>query len=131
MICAKDLYLDAFCLTFVICPKYDISGGYSGGVPPLPIPNREVKPACADGTAHPWESRQPPFFQTREIPPERHTVPEGFSVLGLLLFVFLFLFGLFDIAVLLKISNRLFLLFFIVTIVYGKYDRLISLDFQF
>ena len=33
------------------------SGGYSGGVPPLPIPNREVKPARADGTAHPWESR--------------------------------------------------------------------------
>ena len=28
-----------------------------GGVPPLPIPNREVKPARADGTAHPWESR--------------------------------------------------------------------------
>ena len=28
-----------------------ISGGYSGGVPPLPIPNREVKPARADGTA--------------------------------------------------------------------------------
>ena len=27
------------------------SGGYCGGVPPLPIPNREVKPACADGTA--------------------------------------------------------------------------------
>ena len=26
-------------------------GGYCGGVPPLPIPNREVKPACADGTA--------------------------------------------------------------------------------
>ena len=33
------------------------SGGYGGGVPPLPIPNREVKPARADGTAHPWESR--------------------------------------------------------------------------
>ena len=34
---------------------YDVnnlySGGYCGGVPPLPIPNREVKPACADGTA--------------------------------------------------------------------------------
>ena len=29
----------------------DISGGYCGGVPPLPIPNREVKPAYADGTA--------------------------------------------------------------------------------
>ena len=27
------------------------SGGYCGGAPPLPIPNREVKPACADGTA--------------------------------------------------------------------------------
>ena len=26
-------------------------GGYGGGVPPLPIPNREVKPARADGTA--------------------------------------------------------------------------------
>ena len=29
----------------------EIKGGYCGGVPPLPIPNREVKPACADGTA--------------------------------------------------------------------------------
>ena len=29
------------------------SGGYSDGVPPLPIPNREVKPARADGTARP------------------------------------------------------------------------------
>ena len=28
-----------------------LSGGYSGGVPPLPIPNREVKPVIADGTA--------------------------------------------------------------------------------
>ena len=27
------------------------SGGYCGGVPHLPIPNREVKPTCADGTA--------------------------------------------------------------------------------
>ena len=26
-------------------------GGYSDGVPPLPIPNREVKPVRADGTA--------------------------------------------------------------------------------
>ena len=29
----------------------EISGGYCDGVPPLPIPNREVKPVCADGTA--------------------------------------------------------------------------------
>ena len=28
------------------------SGGYSVGVPPLPIPNREVKPNRADGTAY-------------------------------------------------------------------------------
>ena len=33
------------------CQLKVISGGYCGGVPPLPIPNREVKPACADGTA--------------------------------------------------------------------------------
>ena len=26
-------------------------GGYSEGDPPLPIPNREVKPLSADGTA--------------------------------------------------------------------------------
>ena len=31
--------------------KNETSGGYCGGVPPLPIPNREVKPTCADGTA--------------------------------------------------------------------------------
>ena len=34
------------------CPgRQGYPGGYCGGVPPLPIPNREVKPACADGTA--------------------------------------------------------------------------------
>ena len=32
-----------------ICLPY--SGDYSTGVPPLPIPNREVKPGHADGTA--------------------------------------------------------------------------------
>ena len=31
------------------------SGGYSVGVPPLPIPNREVKPNRADGTAQAGE----------------------------------------------------------------------------
>jgi hypothetical protein len=29
---------------------------------PLPIPNRVVKPACADGTAVLWESMSSPFF---------------------------------------------------------------------
>ena len=31
----------------------DIRGGFCRGVPPLPIPNREVKPARADGTDTP------------------------------------------------------------------------------
>ena len=30
---------------------------------PLPFPNREVKPGCADGTAVMWESRSPPSFE--------------------------------------------------------------------
>ena len=30
-----------------------LSGRYCGEVPPLPIPNREVKLTCADGTAMP------------------------------------------------------------------------------
>ena len=38
-------------------------GGYSVGDPPLPIPNREVKPNSADGTAIKWESRQLPFLK--------------------------------------------------------------------
>gem|GEM_PF-3102811 len=45
--CQAAIQVVQFC--FVIC--HPISGGYCGGVPPLPIPNREVKPACADGTA--------------------------------------------------------------------------------
>ena len=41
------------------------SGGHSGGVTPVPIPNTEVKPASADGTwgENPWESRSPPDFR--------------------------------------------------------------------
>ena len=39
-----------------------IFGGYVGGVIPDPIPNSEVKPSRADGTAWAtvWESRTPP-----------------------------------------------------------------------
>src|ERR1039458_8344721 len=41
-----------------------VSGGHSGRVTPVPIPNTEVKPACADGTwgETPWESRSSPEF---------------------------------------------------------------------
>ena len=35
----------------VVISANRLSGGYSAGVPPLPIPNREVKPGRADGTA--------------------------------------------------------------------------------
>ena len=38
-----------FSLLFTSCLPY--SGDYSIRVPPLPIPNREVKPGHADGTA--------------------------------------------------------------------------------
>src|SRR5262245_35656642 len=51
------------------CPRLVIRchsywGGFGGGETPLPIPNREVKPSCADGTARDtgWESRSPPLF---------------------------------------------------------------------
>ena len=45
----------AFFLSFAAMSP--ISGGYGAGVPPLPIPNRAVKPGRADGTASQWESR--------------------------------------------------------------------------
>ena len=45
----------------------ELSGGDSGGEPPVPIPNTEVKPASADGTwgANPWESRTLPDAKVR------------------------------------------------------------------
>ena len=44
--------LHAAALACVRCPLFSRQpGGYGAGVPPLPIPNREVKPGCADGTA--------------------------------------------------------------------------------
>ena len=42
---------------------------------PLPIPNRVVKPACADGTAVMWESMSSPFFKNPS------SKDEGFFVL--------------------------------------------------
>src|SRR5262245_227540 len=56
------------------CPRLVIRchsywGGFGGGETPLPIPNREVKPSCADGTARDtgWESRSPPLFVCRGL----------------------------------------------------------------
>ena len=42
-----------------------LKGVYSDGDPPLPIPNREVKPVSADGTAEWWESRSMPNLEER------------------------------------------------------------------
>ena len=44
-----DIYVQFLSLLFTSCLTY--SGDYSIRVPPLPIPNREVKPDHADGTA--------------------------------------------------------------------------------
>ena len=50
--------------------KSQVSGGHSGGVTPVPIPNTEVKPTSADGTWEetPWESRTPPDFSHEGAP---------------------------------------------------------------
>ena len=42
--------------------RYKFPGGHRGRVTPVPIPNTEVKPATADGTACAgvWESRSLP-----------------------------------------------------------------------
>src|SRR5712691_8969406 len=47
-------------------------GGYSEGETPGPIPNPEVKPSSADGTAlvTGWESRSPPRHRGRRAPAE-------------------------------------------------------------
>ena len=58
--------------------RLDNLGGHSGGETPLPIPNREVKPASADGTrgASPRESRTPPTSLAGEpmVPPPAPTL---------------------------------------------------------
>ena len=54
---------------------FTLCGGYFGGVTPVPIPNTEVKPTRADGTAREavWESRSPPHFS------EEPALVAGFS----------------------------------------------------
>jgi hypothetical protein len=49
-------------LAFSFIYFFEFFGGYCLGVTPLPIPNREVKPQRADGTACAgvWESRSLP-----------------------------------------------------------------------
>ena len=53
------------------------NGGYSVGVPPLPIPNREVKPYSADGTAFVGEQVATFFFLIQKSNSE---YPSGYSL---------------------------------------------------
>jgi hypothetical protein len=51
--------------------SHPFPGGHSGVVPPDPIPNSEVKRACADGSvALPCKSRSPPGALSQKPPPE-------------------------------------------------------------
>src|SRR3954462_14835949 len=67
-------------LRFVESQMSKFPGGHRGRVPPVPIPNTEVKPATADGTACAgvWESRSLPglFLEQQKGTPsgvlERH-----------------------------------------------------------
>ena len=49
----------------------NVPGGHTGGAPPVPIPNTEVKPSKADDTAavRQWDSRTLPGYKkpAREI----------------------------------------------------------------
>ena len=58
------LAVDSFRVAGVIVSFFWYSGGYSVGDPPLPIPNREVKPSGADGTAFP---RGTGFFNNKSF----------------------------------------------------------------
>ena len=80
----KHYFLCASCLPYL--------GDYSTRVPPLPIPNREVKPRHADGTAYKWESRQSPFQLERAsqvgIPTDALFLLLYIPILDILLFAF-------------------------------------------
>jgi hypothetical protein len=50
--------------------SHPFPGGHSGVVPPDPIPNSEVKRACADGSvALPCKSRSPPGALSKKASP--------------------------------------------------------------
>jgi hypothetical protein len=62
--------------THILAHMQKVSGGYIGGVPPVPIPNTEVKPSRADGTA--WfpcgrVGRCRNFIRSTDAPPRDHT----------------------------------------------------------
>ena len=58
-----------FKLIQLLIPDFRFSGLISEGATPVPIPNTEVKPFCADGTARAavWESRTRPGFYSKRL----------------------------------------------------------------
>jgi hypothetical protein len=52
-------------LSIQIQDLFSVPGGHTGGAPPVPIPNTEVKPSKADDTAavRQWESRTLPGYK--------------------------------------------------------------------
>ncbi len=53
----------------IVFYELGVPGGYGGGATPLPIPNREVKPSSADGTAPAagWKSRSSPGLYMEKL----------------------------------------------------------------
>src|SRR5207245_5908792 len=60
------------CPALTTRPGSQVSGGYIGGVLPVPIPNTEVKPSRADGTARPACGR---VGRCRNFSPRRPAAP--------------------------------------------------------
>ena len=58
-----DVYTTINNITVIAQSNYNLLRWLLRRGSPLPIPNRVVKPACADGTAVMWESMSSPFFE--------------------------------------------------------------------
>jgi hypothetical protein len=58
-----------------------VLGGFSAGVPPLPIPNREVKPCCADGTGFSGRVGRRRFFFFLQLSLVKQSALQGFFIL--------------------------------------------------
>ena len=58
-----DVYSSINNITIIAQSNYNLLRWLLRRGSPLPIPNRVVKPACADGTAVMWESMSSPFFE--------------------------------------------------------------------
>ena len=58
-----DVYYTINNITIIAQSNYNLLRWLLRRGSPLPIPNRVVKPACADGTAVMWESMSSPFFE--------------------------------------------------------------------